>query len=84
VSAIAARNFIFSPSAVIPRRIWKAANVVKDSILESVRRSLQRLKTDRLDLLQLHNCSEAELRKGEVIDAPADSARKRLHQYTIG
>src|SRR5207245_2917652 len=32
-----------------------------ESLLRSLQRSLQRLKTDHLDLIQLHSCSEAEL-----------------------
>lgn len=38
-----------------------------EQIEASVDRSLKRLRTDRLDLIQLHSCDEATLRKGEVI-----------------
>jgi aryl-alcohol dehydrogenase-like predicted oxidoreductase len=37
------------------------------SLLESIERSLRRLRTDSLDLIQLHNCPESALRKGDVI-----------------
>jgi aryl-alcohol dehydrogenase-like predicted oxidoreductase len=50
-----------------------------DSLLQSIKRSLQRLKTDRVDLVQLHSCSEAELRKGDVI---ASLQRAREQGYT--
>jgi aryl-alcohol dehydrogenase-like predicted oxidoreductase len=64
-----------------PHGMESSANWSKDSILESVTRSLQRLKTDRLDLLQLHSCSEAELRKGEVIDALRTARDKGYARY---
>jgi aryl-alcohol dehydrogenase-like predicted oxidoreductase len=66
-----------------PHGMESSANWSKASILETAQRSLQRLKTDRLDLLQLHSCSEAELRKGEVIDA-LQTARDKGYTRYIG
>ena len=43
---------------------WRPA-----SLLASIERSLKRLRTDRLDLIQLHSCSLAELQKGDVVEA---------------
>lgn len=48
---------------------WSYPDWRLESLLRSVQRSLKRLKTDHVDLLQLHSCSEAKLRKGSVIDA---------------
>jgi aryl-alcohol dehydrogenase-like predicted oxidoreductase len=39
-----------------------------DLLKKSIDRSLQRLKTDRVDLLQLHSCSKEILAKGEVVE----------------
>ncbi len=66
-----------------PHGMESGANWSKSSILESIQRSLQRLQTDRLDLVQLHSCSEAELRKGEVIDA-LQTARDKGYTRYIG
>jgi aryl-alcohol dehydrogenase-like predicted oxidoreductase len=37
-------------------------------LAQSIDRSLKRLKTDRVDLVQLHSCSLDMLKKGDVID----------------
>jgi aryl-alcohol dehydrogenase-like predicted oxidoreductase len=66
-----------------PHGLESAANWSKDSILQSIERSLQRLQTDKIDIVQLHSCSESELRKGEVIDA-LQTARKKGHIRYIG
>jgi aryl-alcohol dehydrogenase-like predicted oxidoreductase len=54
-----------------------------ESLLRSIRRSLQRLRTDRLDLVLLHSCSEADLRQGDVI-AALQQARDRGDTRYIG
>lgn len=41
----------------------------KPEIKGSLERSLRRLKTDYVDLLQLHSCSKEVLEKGEVVEA---------------
>lgn len=39
------------------------------TIYDSIERSLRRLKTDRLDLVQLHSCSVDVLERGEAVEA---------------
>jgi aryl-alcohol dehydrogenase-like predicted oxidoreductase len=55
---------------------WSRADWRPSSLLSSIERSLKRLATDRLDLIQLHSCSFAQLRKGDVIGA-LERARER-------
>src|SRR5262249_40815632 len=66
-----------------PHGYGERADWSKDSILESIQRSLRRLKTDKVDIVQLHSCSEAELRKGEAIEA-LQVARERGYTRYIG
>jgi aryl-alcohol dehydrogenase-like predicted oxidoreductase len=66
-----------------PHGMESGANWSKDSLLESIQRSLQRLRTDRLDMVQLHSCSENVLRKGEAISA-LQIARDRGYTRYIG
>jgi hypothetical protein len=60
------------------RGVWREA-----SLLSSIERSLKRLRTDRLDLIQLHSCELADLRKGEAITA-LERARERGWARYIG
>lgn len=62
---------------------WGSPDWRPDSILKSIERSLKRLKTDCVDLVQLHTCSEDELRKGDVIEA-LKQARERGYTRYIG
>jgi aryl-alcohol dehydrogenase-like predicted oxidoreductase len=57
---------------------WRPA-----SLLKSIERSLRRLATDRLDLIQLHSCSLEQLKKGDVI-AALERARERGWARFIG
>jgi aryl-alcohol dehydrogenase-like predicted oxidoreductase len=52
-----------------------------ESLLQSIERSLRRLRTDRVDLLQLHSCSEDELRQGDVVDALRHAREKGYTRY---
>ena len=66
-----------------PHGAESAPNWSRQSILESVQRSLQRLQTDRVDIVHLHSCSESELRQGEAI-AALQTARERGYTRYIG
>ena len=55
---------------------WTAA-----SIKQSIDRSLERLKTDHLDLVQLHSCSKEILQKGECIAALEEAKKAGKTRY---
>jgi len=57
---------------------WRPA-----AVLASIERSLRRLKTDAVDLVQLHSCSLEHLKKGDVI-AALERARERGWTRYIG
>lgn len=59
------------------------ANWSPASILESIERSLRRLRTDRVDLVHLHSCSDAVLKKGDAI-AALQTAREKGYTRFIG
>ncbi|HYN85403.1 MAG TPA: aldo/keto reductase [Pyrinomonadaceae bacterium] len=64
----------------LPHPDWTPALVT-----QSIERSLKRLRTDRLDLVQLHSCSAEVLREGGVIDAlrrARDEGKTRFIGYS--
>jgi hypothetical protein len=77
------RDFYLFTKCGHPKGVGSAANWTPESILQSIERSLQHLKTDHVDLVQLHSCSEAELRKGDAI-AALQTAREKGHTRYIG
>jgi aryl-alcohol dehydrogenase-like predicted oxidoreductase len=62
---------------------WGRADWRPAALLKSIERSLKRLATDHVDLIQLHSCSLDHLRKGDVIDA-LERARERGWARHIG
>jgi hypothetical protein len=77
------REFFLFTKCGHPHGAESAPNWSRDSILESIQRSLKRLQTDRVDVVHLHSCSEHELRKGEAI-AALQTARERGYTRYIG
>jgi len=60
--------FLFSKCGHVGSSFGKGDHWNPAMMAESIDLSLKRLKTDRLDLMQLHSCTEAQLRQGDVID----------------
>lgn len=64
------------------RAEWRA-DWRPEALLRSIERSLKRLRTDRVDLVQLHSCSLDVLRRGDAIRA-LEAARQRGWTRYIG
>ena len=62
---------------------WGRADWRLDSILKSIQRSLKRLQTEYVDLVQLHSCSLDVLKRGDAITA-LERARERGFTRYIG
>jgi aryl-alcohol dehydrogenase-like predicted oxidoreductase len=62
-------------------RGWGRGDWRPAALLASIERSLERLATDHLDLIQLHSCSREELGKGDVIGALERARERGLTRY---
>jgi hypothetical protein len=62
---------------------WGRADWRPAPLLASIERSLERLRTDHVDLIQLHSCGEDVLRRGDAIRA-LQTARERGLARFIG
>ncbi len=62
---------------------WGRADWRPSAILASIERSLKRLATDHVDLVQLHSCSLEHLKKGDAI-AALEQARERGFTRYVG
>jgi aryl-alcohol dehydrogenase-like predicted oxidoreductase len=60
---------------------WGREDWRPPAILKSIERSLARLRTDAVDLVQLHSCSEGVLRRGDAITALETARQRGLTRY---
>jgi aryl-alcohol dehydrogenase-like predicted oxidoreductase len=73
--------FLFTKCGHSTETAGQSSDWSKPGILRSVERSLKRLKTDAIDLVQLHSCSLEELKKGEVIEALEQAKKEGKTRY---
>jgi aryl-alcohol dehydrogenase-like predicted oxidoreductase len=57
------------------------ADWTPELVEKSIERSLRRLRTDYLDVVQLHSCGEAELRRGDLVEALKRAQDKGMARY---
>ena len=62
---------------------WTYPDWRPESLFRSIERSLKRLKTNCVDLIQLHSCSEVELRQGKALET-LQRMRERGYTRYIG
>ncbi len=62
-------------------RGWGSEDWSARGLVASVERSVKRLRTDAVDLIQLHSCSLAKLQRGEVIEALERARERGLARY---
>jgi len=60
---------------------WSREDWSVSALLASIERSLKRLRTDRIDLVQLHSCSLADLKRGDPIEALERARDRGLTRY---
>jgi aryl-alcohol dehydrogenase-like predicted oxidoreductase len=60
---------------------YRGESWTAQTIADSIDRSLRRLRTDHLDLVQLHSCGVAVLERGEAIEALLDAQRAGKTRY---
>ncbi len=68
--------YLFTKVGHMEAEGWTAASIAK-----SIDRSLARLKTDHIDLVQLHSCDKDVLEKGECIQALEDARKAGKTRY---
>jgi aryl-alcohol dehydrogenase-like predicted oxidoreductase len=73
--------YLFTKCGHVGEEGSKDSTWSKKSLLASLERSLKRLKTDAVDLLQLHSCSLEELEKGEAIEALEQAKKEGKTRY---
>ncbi|MCC6409330.1 MAG: aldo/keto reductase [Planctomycetes bacterium] len=83
-SAVGARRkdfYLFTKCGHTSEPPKEGPDWTKAGVLQSIERSLKRLKTDVIDLVQLHSCSLEELKKGECIEGLLEAKKQGKTRY---